>query len=54
MDFLVSNDGFEWSLDFGRGSVTLTVKDLVQDKTKSSQEFLRQLRACCCLKDKSY
>ena len=38
MIFSVSNDGVEWSLDFGPDSVTLTVKDLVQEMTKSSQE----------------
>ena len=27
----VSKDDFEWSLDFGPDSVTLTVKDLVQE-----------------------
>ena len=37
--FVVSNDGIEWSLDFGPDSVTLTVKDLVQELTKSSQEI---------------
>ena len=36
--FSVSNDGFEWSHDFGQDSVTLTVKDFVQEMTKSSQE----------------
>ena len=35
----VSNDGIEWSLDFGPDSVTLTVKDLVQEMTISSQEI---------------
>ena len=29
----------EWSLDFGSDSVTLTVKDLVQEMTMSSQEI---------------
>ena len=38
MLFSVSNDGFEWSLDFGLDSVTLTVKKFAQKKTKSSQE----------------
>ena len=40
MIFSVSNDGIEWSLDFGTGSVSLslTVKDLVQEMTTSSQE----------------
>ena len=39
MIFSVSNDGFEWSLDFGPDSVTLTVKDLNQEMTISSQEI---------------
>ena len=39
MIFLVSNDCIEWSLDFGPDSVTLTVKDLVQGMTISSQEI---------------
>ena len=39
MIFSVSNDGIEWSPDFGPDSVTLTVKDLVQEMTKSSQAF---------------
>ena len=34
----VSNDGTEWSLDFGPDSVTLTVKGLVQEMTISSRE----------------
>ena len=37
MIFSVSNDGIQWSLDFGPYSVTLTVKDLVQEITISSQ-----------------
>ena len=39
MIFSVSNDGIEWSLDFGPDSATLTVDDLVQEMTISSQEF---------------
>ena len=39
MIFPVSNDGFEWSLDFGPDSVTLTVKYLVQEMKISSQEI---------------
>ena len=39
MIFSVSNDGIDWSLDFGPDSVTLTVKDLVQEETKSSPEI---------------
>ena len=35
----VSNDGIEWSLDFGPDSVTLTVKDLVQEMTRSFPEI---------------
>ena len=38
MIFSVSNDGIEWPLDFGQGSVTLAVKYLVQEMTISSQE----------------
>ena len=37
--FSVSNDGIEWSLNFGPNSVTLTEKDLVQEVTISSQEY---------------
>ena len=37
----VSNDGIGWSLDFEPDSVTLTVKDLIQEMTKSSQENLQ-------------
>ena len=37
MNFSVSYDGIEWSLDFGPDSVTLTVKDLVQEMRISSQ-----------------
>ena len=36
----VSNDGIEWSLDYGPDSVTLTVKDLVEEMTIRSQETL--------------
>ena len=39
MFFLVSNDGIKWCLDFGPDSVTLTVKDLVQDMASFSQEI---------------
>ena len=39
MIFSVSNDGIDWSLDFEPDSVTLTVKDPVQEMTKSSQEI---------------
>ena len=38
MNFSVSNDSYEWSPDFGPGSVTLTEKNLVQEKTIRSQE----------------
>ena len=38
MIFSVSNNGFEWSLDFEPNSVTLTVDDLVEEKKISSQE----------------
>ena len=33
MIFSVSNDAFEWSLDFEPDSVTLTIKDLVHELT---------------------
>ena len=39
MIFSVSNHGIEWSLDFGPDSVNLTVKDLVQEMTISSQQI---------------
>ena len=39
MIFSVSNDGIGWSLDFGPDSVTLTVKDLFQEMTKTSREI---------------
>ena len=39
MVFSVSNDGIEWCLEFGPDSVARTVKDLVQEMTKSSQEI---------------
>ena len=39
MFFSVSNDGSEWSLDFGPDSVTPTVEDLAQEVIISSQEI---------------
>ena len=39
MFFSLSNDGIEWCFDFGPVSVTLTVKDLIQQKTTSAQEI---------------
>ena len=39
MIFSVSDDGIEWSLDFGPDSVTLTKKDLVHEMTMSSQGY---------------
>ena len=38
MTFSVSNDGIQWTLDFGPDSVTIAVKDLGQNITISSQE----------------
>ena len=38
MFFSVSNDGIEWSLDFGLDSVPLTVRDLVQELAVLSQK----------------
>ena len=37
--FSVSNDGIQWSLDFGPDSVTIAVNDLDQKITISSQEI---------------
>ena len=39
MIFSVFNDCIEWSLDFGPVSLTLIVKDLLQEMTISSQEI---------------
>ena len=39
MIFLVSNDGIQWTLDFGHDSVTAAVIDLLQNLTISSQEI---------------
>ena len=39
MIFSVSNDGIEWSLEFGPVSVTLTVKGLVQKLTINTREI---------------
>ena len=39
MIFSVSNDGFQWTLDFGPDSVTIAVIDLIQNITISSQEI---------------
>ena len=39
MIFSVSNDGIECFVDFGPDLVTLTVKDLVQEMTISSQKI---------------
>ena len=44
MIFPVSNDGIEWSLDFGPDSAALTVKDLDKELTISSKEI--PLAAC--------
>ena len=38
MIFSVSNDGIQWTLDFGPDSVTIAVSDLDQNLTISSQE----------------
>ena len=38
MIFSISNEGIEWSLNFGPDSVTLAVKNLVQEMTINSQE----------------
>ena len=39
MIFSVSNDGIQWTLDFGPDSITIAVNDLVQNITISSQEI---------------
>ena len=39
MIFSVSNDGIQWTLDFGPDSVTIAVNDLVQNITISSHEI---------------
>ena len=39
MIFPVSNDGIQWTLDFGPVSVTIAVNDLDQNLTISSQEI---------------
>ena len=39
MIFSVSNDGIQWTLDFGPDSLTIAVNDLVQNITISSQEI---------------
>ena len=38
MSFSGSNDGIEWSLDFGAHSVILTVRDRIQKLTLSSEK----------------
>ena len=38
MIFSVSNDGIQWTLDFGPDSVTIAVNDLDQNLTINSQE----------------
>ena len=39
MIFAVFNEGAQWSLDLGPHSVILTVENLIQEKTISSQEI---------------
>ena len=39
MSFSVSNNGTQWTLDFSPDSVTIIVKDMVQDLTISSLEL---------------
>ena len=39
MIFSVSNEGDEWSLDFGPDTFTLSAEEVVQELTKSSHEF---------------
>ena len=45
MIFSVSDDGFEWSLDFGTDSNTLTVKDLIQEMIVRSQRICSAARS---------
>ena len=54
MIFSIFNDGFEWCLEFGPVSETLTVKDLVQERTKVPKKIFWQLTAWCCLKEKIF
>ena len=39
MIFSVSNEGTQWTLDFGPDSVTIALNDLDQNKTINSQEI---------------
>ena len=39
MIFSASNDGIQWTLDFGPDSVTIAVNDLDQNMTISSQKI---------------
>ena len=39
MIFSVSNDGIQWTIDFGPDSVTIALNDLDQNLTISSQEI---------------
>ena len=39
MIFSISNDGIQWTLDFGPDSVTIAVNDLDQILTISSKEI---------------
>ena len=39
MIFSISNDGIQWTLNFGPDSVTIAVNDLDRNKTISSQEI---------------
>ena len=39
MIFSVSNNGIQWTVDFGLNSVTLNVIDLVQNETTSPKQF---------------
>ena len=46
--------GIECSLDYGPGSIALTVKDLVQELTKSPKKTFWRLEACCCHRDTTF
>ena len=39
INFLVSNEGIQWSLNFDTNSFSLTLKKLVQETTRSSHEI---------------
>ena len=52
MIFSVSNDGIDWSFDFGPDSVTLTVKHLAQEMTKFPRNSFGSLELVLASKTK--